>query len=1306
MAKALQLPALNPFDVNGDQTSVSQRWDKWKKTFEFYITATGITDKAQKRALFLHSAGSEVQEIFDTLGESGDDLDGAKKKLDEYFQPKRNIAFERHLFRNAAQCETEKIDSFVTRLRKLAVTCEFEKPDDNIRDQIVEKCRSSKLRKRLLKEKELTLKSAMDIARAGEIVNEQADRFKGSETFSSSDVNTVRPSVSHRKQYVSEKSSQKDATCFRCGRKGHIARNCTITKDKTCNKCGKKGHFAKVCKTKSDTPRTRPGKDRSTKHVHLVQSESSDDEFAFAVYKNDTNGMIDVSVGGAKIQMLIDSGASCNIVNHNVWSAVRANDETMSLSRSTNRLFSYGSKEPLQILGTFRAVTKHGLRETYAEFAVVEGDYISLLGKDTAVELGVLRIGTDESDLCSVRSELDRIVASRNSVFNGVGKLENFQLEIHVDKTVTPVAQPLRRLPFNVRKSVHKKLEELEKMDIIEKVNSPTAWVSPLVVVPKKNGEIRICVDMRRVNTAVQRERYPIPTVDEMLEDMNGSTVFSKLDLRWGYHQIELDEESREITTFVTHEGLYRYKRLMFGISSASEIYQRVIGQVIQGIKGVRNLSDDIVVYGTDQADHNKKLTKVLDRLAEKGLTLNREKCEFGLSKIVFLGHVISSEGVKPDQEKIKAVSETRTPSNSSEIRSFLGLANYCGRFIPNFSTIAAPLRELTRKNTHWSWTKRHQDAFDMLKRALVSAEALAYYNSKAETRIIVDASPVGLGAILAQKQPDGLFKPIAYSSRTLTDVEQRYSQTEREALGIVFGCEKFHMYIYGLEFEIWTDHKPLTYIFSPKSKPPARIERWILRLQPYKYKIVYIPGPKNAADALSRLSQNQACRIRHIADEYAHFIADNAVPKALTIQEVRQKTSEDRELVEIMRRIKTGHGRLDAKIRTVETELSVVDGIVLRGSRILLPKCLRKQTIQLAHEGHQGIVRTKQRLREKVWWPGIDTEAERFVRTCQQCQLLSNNNRPEPVRTTVLPDEPWQDLAIDLMGPFPSGEYLLVVIDYFSRFQEVAIMKKITSEKIILQLESMFARHGLPYSMRSDNGPQFVSEEFKGYLNSNGIKHIRTTPYWPQGNGEVERQNRTLLKAIKAANAEGKDWRRELPKFLLAYHATPHSTTGKSPAELLYNQKIHTKLPEISARIDHKEIRETDARRKEDFKIRADEKRRAVPCEIEIGDTVVQRQPKRDKLSTEFAPEKFIVREKCRNAETLEDENGSLIKRNCTAIKKFISSDENETETHDPEISADETGDELDKDRSVTDTGRPSRERKPPAYLKDYVTT
>ena len=478
---------------------------------------------------------------------------------------------------------------------------------------------------------------------------------------------------------------------------------------------------------------------------------------------------------------------------------------------------------------------------------------------------------------------------------------------------------------------------------------------------------------------------------------------------------------------------------------------------------------------------------------------------------------------------------------NSSEVRSFLGLANYCGRYIQNFSTIAAPLRELTRKNTVWKWAKRHQDAFDKLKQALVSAETLAYYNPKAETRIIVDASPVGLGAIMSQKQGDGSFKPVAYASRSLTDVEKRYSQTEREALGIVFGCEKFHIYVYGIDFEIWTDHKPLTYIFSPKSKPPVRIERWTLRLQPYTFKMVYTPGPKNAADALSRLSQNQGDKVRHIADEYAFFIAKNAVPKALTINEVRRKSSEDQEVRDIVQKIKAGKSISKEKFRQMESEFSVVDGVVLRGTRILMPKSMRKETINLAHEGHQGIVRTKQRLREKVWWPGMDAEAEQFLKACNQCQLLTNTCKLEPITPTILPDGPWQDLAIDLMGPFPSGENLLVVIDYYSRYQEVAIMKKTTSERIVTQLEAMFARHGIPRTIRSDNGPQFVSDEFKDYLRNNGIKHIRTTPYWPQGNGEVERQNRTLLKAIRASNAEGKDWRKELPNFLLAYRSTPH---------------------------------------------------------------------------------------------------------------------------------------------------------------------
>ncbi|CAC5372111.1 unnamed protein product [Mytilus coruscus] len=295
-----------------------------------------------------------------------------------------------------------------------------------------------------------------------------------------------------------------------------------------------------------------------------------------------------------------------------------------------------------------------------------------------------------------------------------------------------------------------------------------------------------------------------------------------------GFHQVELEPESRNITTFTTHVGLFRYKRLMFGISCAPEMYQQCIKMALEGCAGQRNISDDIIVYGCTQQEHDERLNKVLDRMREKGLRLNKDKCKFNMDKMTFMGHVLSAKGISPEKSKVEAVTSARNPKTASEVRSFLGLVNYCGRYIPDFSTVSAPLRELTRAKTKWIWSSRHQDAFDELKRLLA-----------------IDASPVGLGAILSQKQSDGNFRPVTFASRTLTDVEQRYSQTEREALAVVWGCERFHLYLYGKEFILVTDHKPLEVIYSPKSKPPARIERWAMRLQPYTFKVKYKPGPQ-----------------------------------------------------------------------------------------------------------------------------------------------------------------------------------------------------------------------------------------------------------------------------------------------------------------------------------------------------------------------------------------------------------------------------------------------------------------------------
>uniref|UniRef100_A0A671TFE1 Gypsy retrotransposon integrase-like protein 1 n=1 Tax=Sparus aurata TaxID=8175 RepID=A0A671TFE1_SPAAU len=396
-----------------------------------------------------------------------------------------------------------------------------------------------------------------------------------------------------------------------------------------------------------------------------------------------------------------------------------------------------------------------------------------------------------------------------------------------------------------------------------------------------------------------------------------------------------------------------------------------------------------------------------MQRLQERHLTVNSKKCQFRMSQLEFMGHVLSKNGIGAAQSKIEAVENTRRPTNAAEVRSFLGLVNYCGRFIPNLATTSEPLRRLTRQSCKWTWGSEQETAFVELKRQLASSHVMAYFKQDAETHVVVDASPVGLGAILSQKQGDGTHKPVYYASRALSDVERRYSQTEREALAIVWACEKFHVFLYGKDFVLITDHKPLETIYSPKSKPPARIERWALRLQPYCFKVVYKPGPQNAADSLSRLTVNQPVK-KGTMEDHVYWVTQHAVPHAFTPQQMEELSAADPTLVALQSCIKTGDwSKCEPVYRTVKSELSTVGKIVLRGSRIVIPQAARRQTLMLAHEGHQGIVKTKQRLRTKVWWPGIDREAEELVRSCHACQINSPTSQEVPTTRTELPAKP-----------------------------------------------------------------------------------------------------------------------------------------------------------------------------------------------------------------------------------------------------------------------------------------------------------
>ena len=379
--------------------------------------------------------------------------------------------------------------------------------------------------------------------------------------------------------------------------------------------------------------------------------------------------MVTLTVGGVDLaDVLIDSGATCNLMGQQTWGWLKAKGIQCESRYSAKVLFAYGGTEPLPTLGTFSAtvVSPNSNASCQADFVVIEGDGRTLLGRETAEMLRLLHVGPLQvNSVVSEHSE-DDIRRMYKDLFTGIGLVKDYELKLHVDGSVKPVAQPVCRIPFGLRVKVDEKLDELlqallyGRVSVEEIPQGPSAWISPLVVVPKSDGDVRVCVNMRRANEAIIREKHPIPTVEKLLHDLNGSTVFSKVDLKWGFHQILLSEDSRHTTTFVTHRGPYRYKRLRFGATSAPEKYQQIIRDVLRGCEGVANIANDLVIRGNGVEEHEKRLLGVLDWLREVGLTLNVNKREFRLSKLTFFGHELTSNGINPSEEKIAAIRDAR----------------------------------------------------------------------------------------------------------------------------------------------------------------------------------------------------------------------------------------------------------------------------------------------------------------------------------------------------------------------------------------------------------------------------------------------------------------------------------------------------------------------------------------------------------------------------------------------------------------------------------------------------------------------
>ncbi|CAF1082211.1 unnamed protein product [Brachionus calyciflorus] len=1257
------------FDPDIEVATVGIRWKKYKARFENYMVAktskkfSEITAEV-KLASLLHHVGERVFDMYESVRKPTHTYEEVIAELDKFFVEKVNVEYEKFIFSQTKQAKNEPFDAFVNKLRVLVKNCGYKDTDAEIKSRIIQGCYTESLRIQALNDTEMKLEDLINIGRNMELAKSQSSAF-------AEDKSRMVGAVGSR----TFEKKQNEMKCGYCGKVHKPGPTNCPAKGKKCNKCLKLNHFSSVCKSDNK------GKSEYKKHrVACVKvddaGEETSDGYVYSVGKSGLDlPMTNLCFGkeNLEVKMLIDTGCSLNIIDEPTYERFKDKPKLESIN---GRVYGFQNENPLNFKGQFTMIIRHGEKSIETKIAVVFGAERCLLGYGSAVELGLVKIINNLELGAEVHGDdLEYWKERYPNVFSGkLGNMKGFEIELDIDETVKPVYMKHERIPFNLRENLEEIVRKGLDDGVFEEAKGPTKWLLPAMLVPKSGNRLRFVIDASAANRAIKRTRYVLPTVEDLIYGINGARYFSIVDLIDGYHQFSLAKKSREITTFSTHFGLFRYKRLLQGINAAPEIFHRAIeSQIIDGLEGARNLLDDILVYGVTKAEHNERLDKLFKRLNEKGLTVNLRKCKLGLEKVEFFGVEFSSQGIRMTEDKTKALKEASVPTSPGEVQSLLGLSTYCSRFIQNHAEITDPLRKLIRGKNEWKWDTDQDKALKMLKES-ATGKILSYYNSKWITKLVVDASPVGLGAILMQYNPNDSddIRIVAYASRSLTDVERRYAQIEKECLAIVWGCEKFHIYLYGRFFIIKTDNKALEYIFKRSGrKTPLRIERWTIRLNEYDFKVEHTPGKSNPADYLSRKPIVSDSVINQVANVelYVNYIFEQNIPAAVTQEQVIEETRKDEVLQELIRRIRglkvNITKRLSISYDNIFHELTVTDkGVVMRGGILVLPESLINSVIDLAHEGHQGFTKTKTLIRSLVWFPKLDSLVERRVRGCFTCQVNSTKDNFEPLRVSEIPDGPWQNLSIDFYGPTPSNTHLIVIICDYSRFALVYELISTASKHVIPILHEVWVTFGIPWLIKTDNGPPFNGSEFENFCRVFGIKHRRVTPYWPKANGEVEQFNRNLTKVMRNSAVKGIQWKKELNIFLGAYRSTPHSTTGVPPAKLIFKFCNTSKLGKINPNLGYengdldKTVKEKDGNVKRKMKEYTDIKNKSKHNDLSIDDFVLYRRPKgrvfdKKEPVREVSPWKVV--EVKGSMITAKSSSGEQVTRNSSSFKKLI---------------------------------------------------
>lgn len=809
--------------------------------------------------------------------------------------------------------------------------------------------------------------------------------------------------------------------------------------------------------------------------------------------------------------------------------------------------------------------------------AIVNNVVVAPSPERDEVILDNIRIGDAASQ--KDRIELLKIIQKYRHCFesalNKLGCTNVTQMQIELNSKQPVVYRPYR-LSHNERDKVRTMVDEMLEAGIIRE--SISEYASPIILVKKRDGGMRLCIDYRMLNSVTVKERYPMPIIEDEIARLSGQVCFVTLDLSSGYYQVPIAEECRHLTAFVTPDGHFEFNRMPFGLANAPAVFQRMMNRVLGSARFCKATAyiDDLLIYGQNTQECLSRLDEILQLIEKANLSLNLSKCSFLQSKIDYLGYEISAAGVRPGAKKIQCVLDFPKPQNVHNVRQFLGLVSYFRKFIKNFSHFAFPLSKLLKKNATWEWTDSQTEAFEALKTCLIQRPVLAIYDQAAETELHTDASKIGISGILLQKNPQSsLLHPVAYYSRQTSPEEKNFHSYELETLAVICSLKKFRVYLLGIDFKIVTDCSALRSTFIKRDLVP-RIARWWLSLQEFNCTIEYKPGHKMShADALSRnpvIDSNLETMsplplVLSISDEDWLLTLQLGDSELTRIRDVLMNDLDAAGLQYIRDNFILKDNRLYRYINGNKDEL-----------RWVVPKGARWQLCKMNHDdiGHFGIEKTLERIKKSYWFPKMSQFVKKYVTACIECAYAKkNNSRTEGLLHPITKiEEPFHTLHIDHLGPFVRSKrgncYLLVIVDAFTKYVFIKPVRNTNTQNVLKVLEDIFYTFRTPERIISDRGSCFTSHLFKKFCSEKGLKHVLNAVASPRSNGQVERYNRTILDSLTAQNLnhDERDWDCQIGKVQWGLNNTRQKSTGRTPVEVMFgtsmNGEINPRMNEV----------------------------------------------------------------------------------------------------------------------------------------------